>query len=149
MAMYAIAMVPLINRISNNDEKQSWFADDAAVERILSGLRKWWDDLVKIGPDYGYFPNAKKKKTHLLVTDHMIAEATEVFKDTGIHVCTEGTHYLGAAIGKASFFLQSFVRDKVDACMHGYVKPCQKLLWTNLRLLMQPSLMESGAVGTT
>ena len=44
----------------------------------------------------------------------MVAEATELFKDTGIHVCTEGTRYLGAAIGKASF-LQSFVRDKVDA----------------------------------
>ena len=37
-----------------------------------------------------------------------------MFKDTSIHVCMEGTRYLGAAIGKASF-LQSFARDKVDA----------------------------------
>jgi len=49
-----------------------------------------------------------------VVKDHLVAEATELFKDTGIHVCTEGTHYLGAAIGKASF-LQSFLRDKADA----------------------------------
>jgi len=49
-----------------------------------------------------------------LVKDHLVAEATELFKDTGIHACTEGTRYLGAAIGKARF-LQSFVRDRVDA----------------------------------
>ena len=55
MAMYTIAMVPLI---SNNDVKQSWYADATAAGGILSGLRKWWDDLAKIGPDYGYFPNA-------------------------------------------------------------------------------------------
>ena len=48
-------------------------------------------------------------KTHLLVKDHLVAEATELF-----NVCTEGTCYLGEAIGKASF-LQSFVQDKVDA----------------------------------
>ena len=29
------------------------------------------------------------------------------------------------------------------------LKTCQRLLWTNLMLLMQPSLTESGAVGTT
>ena len=81
MAMYAIATVPLIERISNDDVKQSWYADDAAAGGILSGLRKWWDDLAKISPDYCYFPNAKK--THLLVKDHLVAEATEVFKDTG------------------------------------------------------------------
>jgi len=58
--MYAIATVPLIQRISNNDVRQFWYADDAAAGGILSGLRRWWDDLVKIGPDYGYFPNTRK-----------------------------------------------------------------------------------------
>ena len=108
MAMYAIA---LIERISNSDVKQSWYADDVAAGGILSGLRKWWDDLVSTGPDYGYFPNAKK--THLLVKDHLVAEATELFKDTGIQVCTEGIRYLGAAIGKTSF-LKSFMRGEAD-----------------------------------
>ena len=84
MAMYAIATVPLIKRISNSDVIQSWYADDAAAGGILPGLRKWWDDLVSTGPDYGYFPNAKK--TLLLVKDHLVAEATELFNDTGIEV---------------------------------------------------------------
>ena len=142
MVMYAIATVPLIERISNDDVRQSWYTDDAAAGGILFGLRRWWDDLAKIGPDYGYFPNANK--TRLLVKDHLVAEATELFKDTGIHVCTEGTHYLGAAIGKANLLCETKL-------MHGCVKLklCKRLLWTNLKLLMQPSLMESGADGTT
>ena len=78
MAMHAIATVPLIETISNSDVKQSWYADDAAAGGILSGLRKWWDDLVSTGPDYGYFPNAQK--TRPLVKDHLVAEATELFK---------------------------------------------------------------------
>ena len=49
---------PLIERVSNHDVKQSWYADKAAAGDILSGPRKWWDDLVSTGPDYGYFPNA-------------------------------------------------------------------------------------------
>ena len=43
---------------------------------------KWWGDLAKIGPDYVYFPNAKK--TDLLVNVnynyHMVAEATELLR---------------------------------------------------------------------
>ena len=58
----------LIKRISNDNVKQSWYADAAAAGGILSGLRKWWDDLAKIGPDYGYFPNAKKTYLQLKIT---------------------------------------------------------------------------------
>ena len=68
MAMYTIATLPLIKRISNDNVKQSWYADAAAAEGILSGLRKWWDDFAEIGPDYGYFYNAKKTHLWLKIT---------------------------------------------------------------------------------
>ena len=54
----------------------------------------------------------------LLVKDHMVAEARELFKDTGIHVCTEGTRWLSAweqPLACKASFLQSFMQDKVDA----------------------------------
>ena len=61
MAMYAIAMVPLIERIANENVKQTWCADDAAVGGNVVSIKKWWDNLQKLGPYYGYFPNLKKK----------------------------------------------------------------------------------------
>ena len=66
--IYHSNCAPIIKRISNDNVKQSWYADAAAAGGILSGLRKWWDDLAKIGPDYGYFPNAKKTHLWLKIT---------------------------------------------------------------------------------
>ena len=66
--VYHSNCAPIIKRISNDNVKQSWYADATAAGGILSGLRKWWDDLAKIGPDYGYFPNAKKTHLWLKIT---------------------------------------------------------------------------------
>ena len=60
MAMYAISTVPPIHRLSNESIKQAWFADDASAAGNLSALRQWWNRLVLIGPEYGYYPNAPK-----------------------------------------------------------------------------------------
>ena len=37
-------------------------------------LKEWWDHIVKLGPDYGYFPNATK--TWLIVKEDHMEEAT-------------------------------------------------------------------------
>ena len=58
MAMYAIAVNPLINNLKRDAMKQVWFADDASAVGNLSDIRAWWECLKKVGPDYGYFPNA-------------------------------------------------------------------------------------------
>ena len=60
MAMYAIAVNPLIWQLKRNSTKQIWFADDATTGEMLADIREWWDQLVKVGPDYGYLPNASK-----------------------------------------------------------------------------------------
>ncbi len=40
--------------------KQAWYADDAAACGDLTHLRSWWDQLVDLGPIYGYHPNTSK-----------------------------------------------------------------------------------------
>ena len=78
----------------------------------------------------------------LLVKDHMVAEARELFKDTGIHVCTEGTRWLSGSShwhARPVFYNLSCKTKLMHGCVK--IKPCQRLLWTNLMLLMQPSLM--------
>ena len=109
MAMYALALVPMITRLSNV-VKQVWYADDAAAAGHLTGLRSWWDMLCDIGPQFGYFVNSSK--TFLIVKEMHLPMARAIFKDTGIQFTTEGRRYLGAAIGSA-VFVKSYVSVKV------------------------------------
>ena len=60
MAMFALATVPLILAVAENNSTQAWFADDAASGGRLHALRRWWDNLATVGPSYGYNPNATK-----------------------------------------------------------------------------------------
>ena len=62
MVMYAIATIPLIEKLVSDGVKQIWYADDAAVGGDLVRIKKWWDDLQKFGPDYGYFSNPTKTR---------------------------------------------------------------------------------------
>ena len=109
MAMYALALVPMIAEFGNL-VKQVWYADDAAAAGHLADLRSWWDMLCDIGPRFGYFVNSSK--TFLIVKETHLPMARAIFEDTGIQFTTEGRRYLGAAIGSADF-VQSFVNDKV------------------------------------
>ena len=49
--------------------------------------------------------------------DHLFVAAFDLFSNTGITVCCEGVHYLGAAIGTPNF-VKSFMQEKVDAWIH-------------------------------
>ena len=83
MAMYAVAITPLIRRSLEDDEtKQVWFADDAIR------LRRWWDRIVERGPAYGYHPNPTK--TCRLVGEEGVEMAKEVFQGTDISVTEDG-----------------------------------------------------------
>ena len=59
MPMYAITTVPLIKRLSEA-VKQVWYADDAAAVGSVEKVHLWWDQLVKLGPGFGYYPNTRK-----------------------------------------------------------------------------------------
>ena len=110
MAMYAIAVNPLIHQLKHDTTKQIWFADDATAGGKFNNLREWWDCLINIGPEYGYFPNASK--TWLIIKEGCKDEATSTFEGTQVVITEEGQKYLGSAIGKQTF-IDSYVQQKV------------------------------------
>ena len=75
----------------------------------------WWDRLLEIGPDYGYYPNASK--TWLIVKEHKHSEAVPVFEGTEIVITTVGKRHLGAAIGTRSF-IEKYAEHKIAAWVH-------------------------------
>ena len=60
MGLYALSVQPLITSLgAASSTKQCWFADDACGAGSILEIKKWWDALNTLGPDFGYFPNAK------------------------------------------------------------------------------------------
>ena len=110
MAMYAIGTTPLIHRLLTEDVRQAWFADDASAAGDLHALKSWWDRLIEIGPEYGYFPNASK--TWLIVKEESLSHAQDVFRGSGVQITKEGNQHLGVAVGSNSF-REKYVKDKV------------------------------------
>jgi hypothetical protein len=110
MAFYALSVKRLIRALNDVDCLQEWFADDAAALGKLVALRAWWDRLRILGPKYGYFP--KPSKCWLIVKEDVLAQARQIFENTGINITDEGQRHLGAAIGKRDF-IKSFVHEKV------------------------------------
>ena len=112
MAMYALAVTPLINKLQDPNVKQVWFADDASASARLHSLRNWWDALLKHGTAYGYFPNAEK--SWIIVKEGNLEEAKEIFQNTGINITVEGRRHLGSALGDTAF-VERFVQMKVES----------------------------------
>ena len=107
MAMYAIATVPLINKLRGN-ATQIWYADDATAIGKLTDLKKWWDKICSLGPAYGCFPNATK--TWLVTKKDYLPAATAIFTGTNVNVTSEGRPLLGAAIGTREFIHQHVMK---------------------------------------
>lgn len=81
MAMYAIGILPLIQRL-NHEVKQVWYAYDATAGGRIDRLRGWWNNVLKLGPEYGYFANPTK--TWLVVKEEHMSAASEAFRNTGV-----------------------------------------------------------------
>eukprot|EP00731_Ephydatia_muelleri_P028421 Em0020g65a len=94
MAMYAIATVPLIEKLQSTNTKQVCLVDH----------------VVSSGSSYVYFVNPGK--TWLIVKPQHERDAKELFSGTGIGITSEGKRHLGAALGSRSF-LESYISDKV------------------------------------
>ena len=80
MAMYAVTFTPLIHRLSDENIKQVWFADDASAGGKLDHIKKWWYNIFQIGLEYGYYPNASK--TWLIVKEQDYERAESLFQDS-------------------------------------------------------------------
>ena len=121
MAMYALAVVPLIHKLRNNspDVKQVWFADNATGAGSSENLRQWWDQIDHLGPTFGYHPNGAK--IYLIVKEEHENKAKALFADTDVHITINGKRHLGAALGVNTFteeYVSSKVREWVKEITH-------------------------------
>ena len=84
MTMYAIATVPLIEKLQSSTTNQVWYANDATAGGTLLNLKAWWTMLSSSGPSYGYFVNPGN--IWLIVKPQHERDATELFSGTGIGI---------------------------------------------------------------
>ena len=112
MPFYALATRPLIDSLSRDtpELRQIWYADDASAGGKLTNLKKWWDNLSRVGPSFGYFVNPQK--TWLVTKDNFLSSASEMFKDTMVNITTDGRSVLGSPVGKPEY-IADFVSQKV------------------------------------
>ena len=106
MAFYALATMPLIGHITGECHNASnvWYVDDAAAIGKCKPFHDFWTSLTASGPEYGYFPNARK--TILLVKPSAELEARQRFTGSGLQIRTDGVHYLGGCIGTPEFSME-------------------------------------------
>ena len=112
MASYALSMQPLITSLqAASVTKQCWFADDACEAGSILEIKKLWDNIITLGPSFGYFPSAKKY--WIISKADKEASAKEVFSGTSVNVPVQGQKHLGALIGSRDC-LEEYVNGKVD-----------------------------------
>ena len=99
MAMYGLAIIPLIKLLSVDNVIQKWYADDGNAVGNLSNLRTILDKIVSLGKFFGY--NVKASKCQLNFENKKHGEAEKIFENTGITVKT-GSRVLGSVIGTES-----------------------------------------------
>ena len=118
MAVYAIGLTPLLEmmlKITNDNDKMVAFADDLTAVGKFESLRRWWDNLIELGPKFGY--NPQPSKSWLIVKDAKIEEAKEHFRGTKIQITATGERHLGAVIGSEEFrteYCQKLVKTWVE-----------------------------------
>ena len=112
MALYAPNIWPLITSLQVvSTAKQCSFADDAGGIGSSTDIKRWWDTLSTLGPDFGFFPNDKKWWIDAKPGKKEIVK--EVFKMTDIIVTMEGRNHLRAVIGSREN-QEEFVSEKVS-----------------------------------
>ena len=120
MSIYGMSLIPFMLALQNtSNAKQCWLADDASGAGFIKDVFKWWQSLEKMGPMFGYHPNAIK--CWLIVKPNKYEEAMEAFKNMGINLTTEGCHHLGTALGLRDF-LKDYVNDRVEQWVEEVIK---------------------------
>ena len=99
MAMYSLAIIPLIKLLSVDDVTQKWYADDGNAVGKLSNLRTVLYKIVSLGKFFGY--HVKASKCQLIAKDEKHSEAQKIFANTGISI-KAGARVLGSVIGTES-----------------------------------------------
>ena len=113
MSVYAIAIIPLmlmVLEITSNSSEMLAYADDFTAGGTIESLKYWWDTLCKLGPKFGYYPQASK--TWLIVKDAYVKKSNEIFKNSSIQTTSTGQRHLGAVIGTTEY-KQEYMNEKI------------------------------------
>ena len=98
MAMYGIAILPLITILHNDSLTKKWYADDGSVVRKLKDFRAHFDKLTQLGPRYGYLVNPPK--CQLIIKPGGERQESTVFAGTNVEI-KQGARVLGSIIGSS------------------------------------------------
>ena len=109
MPMYALATLPLSDRLPNN-VTQVWYADDVCACRSIVKLGNWWDRLHQVGLGFGYNVNASK--TWLVTKPSFHCFTFSQFSGSNVNITCDSRPYLGAVIGTQEF-CKKFLEDRV------------------------------------
>ena len=75
--------MPLIRKLPTSVQ-QTWYADDAAGTGKITNLRRWWDEISRLGPSFGCNLNATK--TWLVIKKEFKSKAIALFGDTQVKI---------------------------------------------------------------
>eukprot|EP00957_Ditylum_brightwellii_P069693 5292778-Ditylum_brightwellii.AAC.1 len=113
MFLYAQGVLPIILQLKDHqqyveslnrvvEKLQVWYADDTAKAAFFAAIRKWFQELCRIGPPLGYFPEPDKSIPVTALQN--IDLAKNYFKTEKFKIKT-GYRYLGGHIreGKEDF----------------------------------------------
>ena len=112
MALCARNIRPLITSLkATSTIKLYWFADDGGGAGSTIEIKRWWNMLGTLGPDFGSFPNDKKR--WIIAKPDKKESVKEVFKRTDINKTMEEKNHLRAVIGPQEY-LKEFVCGEVS-----------------------------------
>ena len=97
MAMYGIAILPLIELVQNPKVTQKWYADDGNVAGSLDDLKVVHDKLKQHGSAFGY----TLTKCNIITKTENINQAEKLFNSSEIEI-VKGHRVLGSVIGSES-----------------------------------------------
>uniref|UniRef100_A0A8D8RP38 Reverse transcriptase domain-containing protein n=1 Tax=Cacopsylla melanoneura TaxID=428564 RepID=A0A8D8RP38_9HEMI len=109
MLMYAVGVLPLINKLKSRERIQNWYADDSSCFGNLQKIKEWLELLLEEGPKWGYYP--EPSKSYLIIKDGMQQEAEQLFNMYNVKI-VRSHKFLGSMIGSQDN-IENFVEEKV------------------------------------
>ena len=97
MAMYGIALLPLVKLLENTDVVQKWYADNGNAVGKMKDLHQIHDASTEHGPAFGYHITRCK----IIPKENHLENAKEIFKSNDVDIF-EGHRVLGLVNGSAS-----------------------------------------------
>ena len=98
MAIYATAIIPVILMLveislqGNYNTLTTACADELNIARPISQLKKWRNELCKLGPKFGYYSDGINSR--LVTRKNTVERAECIFKHTKIKITSEGQRHL-------------------------------------------------------